>query len=60
MGALAECDWSDFYGDTFDLHTTLDCLNTNLTTVIDFLAPLKVVRPTKEFDQPALQASCSP
>ena len=50
MGALAECDWSDFHGDTFELHTALDCLNTNLTTVIDSLAPLKVVRPKKMFD----------
>ena len=43
MGALAGCDWSDFHGDTFELHTALDCLNTNLTAVIDSLAPLKVV-----------------
>ena len=50
MSALAECDWSDFHGDTFELHTALDCLSTKLTTVIDSLAPLKVVRPTKRFD----------
>ena len=50
MDALAEYDWSDLHGDTFELHTALDCLNTNLTTVIDSLVPLKVVRPTKEFD----------
>ena len=56
MGALAECDWSDFHGDTFELHTALDCLNTNLTAVIDSLAPLKVVRPTKGFD-PWMDAS---
>ena len=37
MGALAGCD---FHGDTFKLHTALDCLNTNLTAVIDSLAPL--------------------
>ena len=56
MGALAECNWSVFQGDAFDLHTALECLNTNLTTVIDSLAPLKVVRPTKGFD-PWMDAS---
>ena len=49
MGALAERDWSDFHGDTFELHTALDWLNTNMTTVIDSLAPLKVTH-TKGFD----------
>ena len=57
MGALAECNRSVFQGDAFDLHTALECLNnTNLTTVIDSLAPLKVVRPTKGFD-PWMDAS---
>ena len=50
MGALAERDWSDFHGDTFELHTTVHCINTNWTTVIDSLAPLRVVRHTKGFD----------
>ena len=50
MGALVECDCSDLHCDTFELHTALDCLNTNLTTVIDSLAPLKVVRTSKGFD----------
>ena len=49
MGALAVCDWSVFHGDTFELHTALDCLNNNFTAVIDSLAPLKVVRPSKGF-----------
>ena len=43
MGALAECDWSVFQDGAFDLHTALACLNTNITTVIDSLATLKVV-----------------
>ena len=34
MDISAKCEWSDFYGDTFELHTSLECLNTNLTTVI--------------------------
>ena len=50
MGALAGCDWSDFHGGTFELHTALECLNSILTAVIDSLAPLKVVRPTKKID----------
>ena len=50
MGTLEECDWSVFQDAAFDLHTALECLNTNLTTVIDSLAPLKVVRTTKGFN----------
>ena len=50
MNALAGSHWSDFYSDTFELYIALVFLNTNLTTVIDSLAPLKVVRPTKGFE----------
>ena len=50
MGALAECKWSGFHRDSFELHTFLEYLSTNLTTVIDSLAPLQDVRPIKGFD----------
>ena len=50
MASLAECDWTCFHQERFNQVEGLECLNTNLTTVIDRLAPLKVVRPMKGHD----------
>ena len=50
MAALAESDWTSFDQDRFDLEKGLECLNTNLTSAIDHLAPLKIVRPVKGHD----------
>ena len=50
MSALTECNWSHFCRDEFELHAALECLNTNLNTVPDRLAPLKIVRPRKGHD----------
>ena len=50
MAALAESDWTSFDQDRFNLEKGLECLNTNLTSAIDHLAPLKIVRPVKGHD----------
>ena len=56
MAALAECDWASFYQERFNREEALECLSTNLTSFIDHLAPLKVVRPVKGYD-PLLDSS---
>ena len=50
MATLAECDWISFHQDRFTQKEGLECLNTTLTSVIDRLAPLKVVMPVKGHD----------
>ena len=35
MAALAECDWSSFHQEWFNQEEGLECLYTNLTSVID-------------------------
>ena len=50
MTALAECNWSNFHASELKLETALDCLNANLTTVLDNLAPLKTTTPVKGYD----------
>ena len=47
MTALSECDWTSFHQERFNQQEGLECLSTNLSSVIDRLAPLKVVRPIK-------------
>ena len=49
MAALAEYDWTTFHQDRFKQEEGLESLYTNLTQVIDHLAPLKVVRPVKGY-----------
>ena len=48
--ALAECNWSHFHSGDFELSAALECLNTNLSKVLDDLAPLKTIRPIKGYD----------
>ena len=50
MTALADCDWSHFHRSEIELDIALKCLSTNLTTVLDNLAPLKTVKPVKGFE----------
>ena len=51
MAALAECDCTSFYYDWFNQEEGLKCLYTyNLTSVINHLATLKVLRPVKGHD----------
>ena len=50
MAAFAECDWTRFHQDSSNQEERLECLYTNLTSVIDRLAPLKVVKPVKGHD----------
>ena len=45
MAALAEGDYA-----SFNQEEALECLSTNLTSVMDRLAPLKVIRPVKGHD----------
>ena len=45
---LSSYDWTYFDSDDFDLHTGLNILNTHLTSAIETLAPLKVVKGTKD------------
>ena len=50
MTALSECDWTNFHQERFNQQEGLECLSTNLSSVINRLAPLKVVRPIKGHD----------
>ena len=50
MTALSECDWSSFHQEMFNQQEGLECLSTILSSVIDRLAPLKVVRSIKGHD----------
>ena len=50
MAALAECDWDSFHQERFNQEEGLECLYTNLTSVIDRLAPMKIVKPIKGHD----------
>ena len=50
MTALAECSWSPFDSNGFELHTAFKYLNDNLINVLDNFAPLKTVKPVKGFD----------
>ena len=46
-GVLMGCEWSPFLTPSLDINTALDCLNKNLQSAIDLLAPLKTVNPRK-------------
>ena len=50
MTFLSECHWTSFHQQRFNQQEELECLSTNLSSVIDRLAPLKVVRPIKGHD----------
>ena len=41
------CDWSPFHFANFEIDSALNCLNTNLQSVINQLAPLKTVSPKR-------------
>ena len=43
--ALVKCDWTPFQAPSDEINILLDCLNTNLQTTIDELAPLKTINP---------------
>ena len=45
---LAGRDWSLFQSTDFDINSALNCLNVNLQSAIDQLAPLKSVKPNKK------------
>ena len=46
--ALEKSDWTIFNAPTDDLDNLLDCLNKNLQTTIDKLAPIKTVNPKSQ------------
>ena len=45
---LVNCNWSPLHSSDTDLDTALNCLNTNIKTAIDELAPLKTINPKKQ------------
>ena len=50
MAALAACDWAKFHQERFNQEEGLECLYNNLTSVIDRVAPIKIVKPIKGHD----------
>ena len=50
MTALSKCDWTSFHQEWLTQQNGLQCLSTNISSVIARLAPLNIVRPVKGYD----------